>query len=150
MVLGNLSHSAHHGFHLLDYHHLWWAVPDPSVIRVHETSLQHEAPKRPHNLPAATRVGYHTARIWALAPSLAATEAISVDFSSTVTEMFHFTACRSSHLCIQWQVSANDGGGVSPFGDLRINACLRLPEAYRSLPRPSSLVETEASTDSSS
>ena len=28
--------------------------------------------------------------------------------------------------------------GVSPFGNPRINACLRLPEAYRSLPRPSS------------
>ena len=28
--------------------------------------------------------------------------------------------------------------GVSPFGNPRIDACLRLPEAYRSLPRPSS------------
>src|ERR1035438_10370137 len=27
---------------------------------------------------------------------------------------------------------------VSPFGNPRIKACLRLPEAYRSLPRPSS------------
>ena len=35
---------------------------------------------------------------------------------------------------------------VAPFGHLRINACLRLPEAYRSLLRPSSPVETEAST----
>ena len=63
-------------------------------MRVHETSLQHEAPERPHNLPAATRVGYHTAGIWALARSLAATRAISVDFFSAGTEMFHFTACR--------------------------------------------------------
>lgn len=28
--------------------------------------------------------------------------------------------------------------GVSPFGHPRIDTCLRLPEAYRSLPRPSS------------
>ncbi len=27
---------------------------------------------------------------------------------------------------------------VVPFGNLRINACMQLPEAYRSLPRPSS------------
>ena len=27
---------------------------------------------------------------------------------------------------------------VSPFGNPRIYACLQLPEAYRSLPRPSS------------
>ena len=26
-----------------------------------------------------------------------------------------------------------------PFGDLRIEACMRLPGAYRSLPRPSSV-----------
>ena len=80
MVLGNLPHSAHHAFSLQDYHLLWRAAPDPSAMRVHETSVQHDTPERPHNLPAATRVGYHTARIWALARSLAATRAISVDF----------------------------------------------------------------------
>jgi hypothetical protein len=35
---------------------------------------------------------------------------------------------------------------VSPFGYPRINACLRLPGAYRSLPRPSSPVCAQAST----
>ena len=35
---------------------------------------------------------------------------------------------------------------VSPFGHPRITACLRLPGAYRSLPRPSSLPVAEAST----
>ncbi len=35
---------------------------------------------------------------------------------------------------------------VTPFGNLRIKACLRLPEAYRSLSRPSSPVGTKAST----
>src|SRR5271163_4827538 len=33
-----------------------------------------------------------------------------------------------------------------PFGNLRINACVPLPEAYRSLPRPSSPVSAKAST----
>jgi hypothetical protein len=36
-------------------------------------------------------------------------------------------------------------GRVAPFGHLRINACLRLPEAFRSLPRPSSPVGAKAS-----
>ena len=36
--------------------------------------------------------------------------------------------------------------GVAPFGNLRINACLRLPEAYRSYPRPSSPPDAKAST----
>ena len=35
---------------------------------------------------------------------------------------------------------------VSPFGCQRINACLRLPVAFRSLPRPSSAYGARAST----
>ena len=35
---------------------------------------------------------------------------------------------------------------VTPFGNLRIKAYLPLPEAYRSLSRPSSPVSTKAST----
>ena len=57
MVLGNLSHLRHHGFHLQDYHLLWWAAPDPSVIRIPGTSPRHRTPERPHNFPAATHVG---------------------------------------------------------------------------------------------
>ena len=38
---------------------------------------------------------------------------------------------------------------VSPFGHLRIKACSRLPEAYRSDPRPSSALGAKASTVSS-
>ena len=36
--------------------------------------------------------------------------------------------------------------GVAPFGYLRIYGCLRLPEAFRSLPRPSSLTNAKASS----
>ncbi len=36
---------------------------------------------------------------------------------------------------------------VSPFGNLRINARLQLPVAYRSLPRPSSSPGAKASTE---
>ena len=44
--------------------------------------------------------------------------------------------------------SHGDGGlprRVSPFGYPRINACLRLPVAFRSLPRPSSAISAKAS-----
>ena len=37
-------------------------------------------------------------------------------------------------------------GGVAPFGHPRVKACLRLTEAYRSLPRPSSPSCAKAST----
>jgi hypothetical protein len=46
--------------------------------------------------------------------------------------------------------SDSDAGGslqrVSPFGNPRIKACSRLPEAYRSDPRPSSALSAKAST----
>ncbi len=35
---------------------------------------------------------------------------------------------------------------VSPFGHPGITACVQLPQAYRSLPRPSSPLGTKAST----
>ena len=35
---------------------------------------------------------------------------------------------------------------IAPFGNLRIKACLQLPEAYRSLPRPSSALGAKAFT----
>ena len=61
------------------------------------------------------------------------------------TEMFHFAWCRSEALCIQTPVSSHYGRWVSPFGNPRIIACLPLPEAYRSLPRPSSPTDAKAS-----
>ena len=139
-----------HGFRLQGSHLLWRAAPGPSTIRAYETNLQHEVQRRPHNLLAATRVGYHTARIWALARSLAATRAISVDFYYLrVLRCFTSPRLASRPYWIGGGISTDEDGGVAPFGHLRINACLRLPGAYRSLPRPSSPIETEASTDSS-
>ena len=41
-------------------------------------------------------------------------------------------------LWIQRMVTGYDPSRVAPFGDPRIKASLRLPEAYRSLLRPSS------------
>jgi hypothetical protein len=62
------------------------------------------------------------------------------------TEMFHFPWFHSTDLCIQSAVTRHDSGWVSPFGYLRIIACLPLPEAFRSLPRPSSSSDAKAFT----
>ena len=62
------------------------------------------------------------------------------------TEMVHFPRFASASLCIQLVITRHDSGGVAPFGNLRINACLPLPEAYRCLPRPSSPLCAKAST----
>ena len=62
------------------------------------------------------------------------------------TEMVHFPPLASTRLCIQRAIPRHDSRWVAPFGHPRIKACLRLPEAYRSLPRPSSLPGAKAST----
>ena len=59
--------------------------------------------------------------------------------------MFHFPGFRSEALYIQAPVLRHDSERVAPFGNLRIKACLPLPEAYRSLPRPSSPADAKAS-----
>ena len=62
------------------------------------------------------------------------------------TEMFQFPRFASSGLCIHPAMVRHDSDRVSPFGHPRIGVCLRLPEAYRSLPRPSSPADAKAST----
>ena len=62
------------------------------------------------------------------------------------TEMFQFPRFACRDLWIQSRTSGHDPAQVPPFGHPRIDACLRLPEAYRSLPRPSSLPGAKAST----
>ena len=84
--------------------------------------------------------------VWAPSFSLAATQEIDFSFSS------------SGYLDVSvprvpsWQTmdsSAGDSSSscrVSPFGHQGIYACLRLPLAFRSLPRPSSALGALAST----
>ena len=55
--------------------------------------------------------------------------------------MFQFPAF-APHICGLQSSTA----GVPPFGHLRINSCLQIPGAFRSLPRPSSLPEAKASS----
>src|SRR5882672_2844411 len=58
-----------------------------------------------------------------------------------------FTSPRIARLilCIQTSATPYERCRVSPFGNLRIKACVPLPEAYRSLLRPSSPDEAKAS-----
>src|SRR6476620_1048167 len=60
--------------------------------------------------------------------------------------MFQFSPLAPVSLCIQERVTRHDSRRVSPFGHPRITAYVRLPEAFRSLSRPSSPVHAKAST----
>ena len=80
--------------------------------------------------------------VWPLPLSLATTRGISFDFSSSpyldvsVREVPYVKLCIYLTLRNAW---------VSPFGNPRIEAYLQLPEAYRSLSRPSSAPDAKAS-----
>ena len=82
--------------------------------------------------------------VWPLPRSLATTCGISVDFFSSpyldvsvqaVPFVHLFDSMHDTGVLLQW---------VSPFGNLRINGYLLLPEAYRSLSRPSSAPDAKA------
>ena len=82
--------------------------------------------------------------VWPLPRSLATTSGISVDFSSSPYLDVSVQAVPHLRLFDSTQVDSVLHCRVSPFGDLRIKAYLRLPEAYRSLSRPSSAPDAKA------
>lgn len=73
------------------------------------------------------------------------TESISLSFPP-LTEMFHFSGFRVSYPMYSGMNDRVLPRSGYPIRISRIIACLQLPEAFRSLPRPSSPVGTKAFT----
>ena len=91
------------------------------------------------NLTSRSRYLHHRSGGFRLFPFRSPLLGESLSFSfPRVTKMFQFSRYRLTDLCIQSVISTHYGRRVAPFGHLRIKACLRLPGAFRSLPRPSS------------
>ena len=76
--------------------------------------------------------------------SLATTDGISVDVSSSPYLDVSVQAVPSVYLWIQYTVTMYEHRRVSSFRDPWINGCLLLPKAYRSLPRLSSAPSAKA------
>ena len=83
--------------------------------------------------------------VWPLPLSLAATQGIDFSFSSSGYLDVSVHRVPFPWLCIHHRIHTVCRMWVSPFGYLWINACLRLPKAFRSLPRPSSVLSAKAS-----
>ena len=79
--------------------------------------------------------------VWPLPRSLATTSGISVDFFSSPYLDVSVQAVPLIYLFVSVYDTLR---WVSPFGNLRIEAHLQLPEAYRSLSRPSSAPDAKA------
>ena len=82
--------------------------------------------------------------VWPLPLSLATTYGISFDFSSLPYLDVSVQAVPHVYLCIQYTLHGHDSMWVSPFRNLRIEAYLQLPAAYRSLSRLSSAPSAKA------
>ena len=82
--------------------------------------------------------------VWPLPRSLATTGGISVDVFSSPYLDVSVQAVPHVHLFCSMHVTAVLPRWVSPFGNLRIEAYVPLPEAYRSLSRPSSAPDAKA------
>ena len=78
--------------------------------------------------------------------SLATTDGISVDVSSSPYLDVSVQAVPSVCLWIQHTVTMYEHCRVAPFRNLWIKGCLLLPKAYRSLPRLSSAPSAKAFT----
>ena len=117
-------------FRLPGSHRLWQAFPGLSANQF--PLLDCPQPQRINPL------------VWPLPRSLATTSGISVDFSSSPYLDVSVQAVPHLRLFDSTQVDRVLLCRVSPFGNLRINGHLHLPEAYRSLSRPSSAPDAKA------
>ena len=127
-------------FRLRGCHPLWPAFPGRSanVLVFDSPALNRTDPTTP---PHASVLGFRL--IPFRSPLLGESNFLSLPRG---TEMSHFPPLALARLCIQRVVTGHDSRRVSPFGHPRVEDCLRLTEAYRSLPRPSSPSSAKAST----
>ena len=117
-------------FRLRDYHPLWSAFPYRSARLLYRCVSPQPRRINPSVCP--------------LPRSLATTSGISVDFSSSSYLDVSVQTVPHVHLFYSMHVDRVLLCRVSPFGNLGIKGCLRLPQAYRSLPRPSSAPDAKA------
>ena len=117
-------------FRLRGSHPLWLAFPD------HSANLYRRC--------AAPQPRRINPPVWPLPRSLATTSGISVDFSSSPYLDVSVQAVPHLRLFDSTQVDGVLLRRVSPFGNPGINAYVQLPQAYRSLSRPSSALDAKA------
>ncbi len=122
-------------FYLQDYHLLWWVFPDSSVMNQFFNFMTDPKlyPIEPHDTEYTTLSGFNIYSVWAVFLSLAATQKITIVFSSWgYLDVSVHLVCLCS-LCIQLQMSRHYSERVSPFRNLRIKACLAAPRSLSQL-----------------
>jgi hypothetical protein len=135
--LTQVSASSLDSFRLRACHALW--IPFPEDSTNYQIGNSTVADPTTPDTPKCDRFGLFRVR----SPLLSESRFLS--FPSG-TEMVHFPEFAHSCLCIQQGVLEVCSSGFPHSEISGYNACVRLPGAYRSLPRPSSPVSAKAST----
>jgi hypothetical protein len=135
--LTQVSASSLDSFRLRACHALWLPFPEDSA----KSQIGNSTVADPTTPEAPKCYGFGLIRV--RSPLLSESRFLS--FPSG-TEMVHFPEFALAHLCIQWVVLEVCSRGFPHSEISGYSACVRLTEAYRSLPRPSSPVSAKAST----
>ena len=135
--LTQVSASSLDGFRLRACHALWIHFPEDSTN--HQIGNSTVADPTTPETPKCHGFGLFRFR----SPLLSESRFLS--FPSG-TEMVHFPEFAHARLCIQRDVLRFCRSGFPHSEISGYNACVRLPGAYRSLPRPSSPDSAKAST----
>ena len=131
---------------VLGFHHLWRAVPGASTTREICNTTAGLLPRlsEPRDPDAATPAGLHSI---GLGSSRFARRYYGIRWLFLLLQVLRcFSSLGIASHALRRGIPGHDPGRVAPFGNPRISACLRLPEAYRSLPRPSSPPRAKSST----
>ena len=127
-------------------HPLWPAFPDRYALLFAQVAALPHRPPSPYNPRGTTPTGL-TCREFRLfpvrSPLLRESRLISLP---RATEMCHFARLPRTRLWIQRAATEVYSAGFPHSEISGSSACLRLPGAFRSLPRPSSAANAKAST----
>ena len=122
-------------FRLQDCHLLRWAFPGSSAMNQigNFPTDPKLCPINSHDSEYTTLSGFNIYSVWALSCSLAATEEITIVFSSWGYLDVSVHLVRLWSLCIQQQMSRHYTRRVPPFRNLRIKVCLATPRSFSQL-----------------
>ena len=120
-------------------------APPPTGLSPSTAGLPRAVPPRLMRACAVLNPGVRSTPVWAPPVPLAATPGIDVSFSSSGYLDVSVRRVPPAGLCVRPAAAGVLPRRVSPFGHPWITARVRLPMAFRSLPRPSSAPSAKAS-----
>ena len=133
-------------FKLQDSHLLWLSFPTYSSIKIHQAADLYISQIKSYNPEYATHTGLHILSLGYFPFARRYLGNRNCFLFLRILRCFSSPGFAPTMLYIHIEVSRHNAGWVPPFGHLRVNVCLQLTAAYRSLPRPSSPICTKPSS----